>query len=142
MNITNIVSAENCCIGCGVCVSACSVNHLRIAKNEYNQLSVLENDNKCLEKCSICSSVCPFSNQAKDENTLSNRLFQSIHPNYSKEVGYYLGCYVGFHPLEQKRINCASGGLLSYLLEYLLAEGLIDTAVLAGRINTPPFFNY
>ncbi|OUQ51589.1 hypothetical protein B5E60_12235 [Alistipes sp. An116] len=142
MNITNIVSSENCCIGCGVCVFACPVNHLRIVKNEYNQLSVFENDNKCLEKCSICSSVCPFSNQAKDENTLSDRLFQSVHPNYCKDVGYYLGCYVGYHPLEQKRINCASGGLLSYLLEHLLAEGLIDTAVLAGRVNTPPFFSY
>lgn len=104
MNITNIVSSENCCIGCGVCVSACPANHLRIAKNEYNQLTVLENDNKCLEKCSICSSVCPFSNQAKDEKTLSDHLFQSVHPNYSKDVGYYLGCYVGYHPLEQKEL--------------------------------------
>lgn len=31
---------------------------------------------------------------------------------------------------------------MSYLLEHLLAEGLIDTVVLAGRINTPPFFSY
>ena len=142
MNITHITSAENSCIGCGVCVSTCPTHHLQIEKNEYNQLYVIENNNKCFEKCSICLNVCPFSNESMNEDTWSNKLFHKTNQQYHNELGYYINCYVGFHPIEQRRLNSASGGLVSYLLEYLLENNIVDTVLVVGNKEKEPFFSY
>lgn len=142
MNITQITLAENSCIGCGVCVSVCPTHHLQIKKNRFNQLCIIENKNKCLEKCSVCLKVCPFSNQSMNEDDWSKQLFHKSNQHFHPETGYYINCYVGFHPIEKKRLNSASGGLVSYLLEYLLKHNTVDTVLVVGNEEQEPFFSY
>lgn len=132
MNITNITSASNSCIGCGICVAMCPSKHLVLKKNKLNQYSVFETDNKCNDSCSICMNVCPFSNNAENEDIVSSNLFDDSF-KYDSITGKYINSYVGFHPDLEKRMNCASGGLVSYLLEYLLRHDDVDTAIVVGK---------
>lgn len=141
MNVTDYIKS-NFCVGCGICVSLCPTKHLDIAYNN-NKLFVQENSNVCLEKCDICLSVCPFSNQSSNEDVIGEKLYKAISDiHHAPECGYYLNCYVGYHPEYDYRMQSASGGLTSYLLDYLLREGEIDTAIVVERNDEKPFFSY
>lgn len=139
MNITQIARANSNCVGCGICVTACPSSHLRLARNEWNQLEIVENENNCLEKCSICMRVCPFSDQSKNEDAIAKELFPSA-PHKHPVLGSYIQTYVGHHPVEVKRWNAASGGLTTYLLDYLLQHQMIDAVVCATRVEGSPYF--
>lgn len=122
------------CVGCGACVGVCPMQHLAIGYDDINLLKVRERDNVCLEKCSICTSVCPFSNGCNNEDSLGRELYGDILGiNNRIECGYYLNSYVGFHPNEDKRFNAASGGLTSYVLAHLLDTHQVDAAIVVGR---------
>ena len=64
------------CVGCGACVGACPMQHLAIDYNDINQLEVKEKDNACSEKCSICTNICPFSNDSCNEDIVGESLFK------------------------------------------------------------------
>ena len=139
MNITQIAKATSNCVGCGICVTACPVSHLRLGRNEWNQLEILENENPCLEKCSICMRVCPFSDHSKNEDTLAKELFKETPQSHSV-LGSFIQTYEGHHPDESKRWNAASGGLTTYLLDSLLQQGMVDAIVCAARTEGSPYF--
>lgn len=142
MNITNYITTDFC-IGCGVCVSTCPTKHLKISSNSSNQLVILETENKCIEKCNICLTVCPFSNQSENEDTLGNRLYKELPSiQHLPECGYYLNSYVGYHPNNNHRMQSASGGLTSYLLALLLEKEEVDTAIVVEKKNGAPYYSY
>lgn len=140
MNITNITSPDNSCIGCGICVSLCPTKHLLIKKNNYNQLAIFEKDNRCIDKCSICIDTCPFSNSSDSESAISLSCFNTSE-KYNNITGYYINSYVGYNPNNDKRMNSASGGLTSYLLEYLLKSKEVDAVLIVGR-DKESYFKY
>ena len=122
------------CVGCGACVGACPMQHLAIDYNEFNQLEIKEKDNACSEKCSICTNICPFSNDSCNEDIIGESLFkQTKDIKHNTKCGYYLNSYVGFHPNHELRMNSASGGITSLVLAHLLETNEVDAAIVAGR---------
>lgn len=122
------------CVGCGTCVGVCPMQHIEIGYDEIDRLKVIERDNACSDKCSVCTSVCPFSNNSNNEDLLGDELYSGVqgvrkHP----ACGYFLNSYVGFHPNQEKRLNSASGGLTSYVLAQLLDTQQVDAVIVVGR---------
>ena len=142
MNVTNYISSDFC-IGCGVCVGVCPINHLRIGLNKENRFEVKENENRCIDSCNICLSVCPFSNDSQNEDDISKELFKDENQlKYDKECGFFINSYVGYAPDAQIRSTSASGGLTTYLLSTLLDRGIVDSIVSVQRIGGMPYFQY
>ena len=132
------------CVGCGACVGACPSHHLAIEYNENNLLRVKELDNNCSDRCNMCLSVCPFSNESRNEDTLSHNLYADV-PSISRreECGYYLNSYVGYHPCLERRMDSASGGLTTYVLEHLLESHQVDAAMVVGhREGDKPYYTF
>lgn len=132
------------CVGCGVCVGVCPSHHLAIEYDENNLLHVRELDNKCSDKCNMCLSACPFSNESNNEDVLSQRLYADAPSvSHREECGYYLNCYVGYHPNLIRRMDSASGGLTTYVLEHLLESHQVDATLVVGhREGGRPYYAF
>ncbi|MCX5682212.1 MAG: Coenzyme F420 hydrogenase/dehydrogenase, beta subunit C-terminal domain [Planctomycetota bacterium] len=74
--------------------------------------------------------MCPFSDQPNDEDTLAREAFSDIPGiQHRPECGYHHDSVLGYSGVSGHRDGGASGGLTTWVLESLLAEGRIDAAV-------------
>jgi len=129
LNVIEVIVKNNICIGCGVCVSVCPIDALRMEFNrygEYNPVGGLY----CLEKCNLCLRVCPFYNQDENEDSLAMSTFGNFDGmKHRLETGYYLNSYVGYSKVNNHRANGASGGMATWILETLLIKDIVDYVV-------------
>lgn len=123
INVTDIVVKNNMCIGCGICTSLCPTNALEIEFNQNGEYNSKLTGN-CLDSCSLCLDICPF-NDNKNENQLAENIF-SDDLKHDSNLGVYLNTYSGHINNDQLRLNSASGGITTWLLEQLLIEDKID----------------
>ncbi|HQK56304.1 MAG TPA: Coenzyme F420 hydrogenase/dehydrogenase, beta subunit C-terminal domain [Methanolinea sp.] len=123
------------CIGCGMCAAMCPDNLLTMQFNifgEYNPISTGE----CTKECGICLKVCPFTDSDDNEDTIGKRLYGEIPGiQHRRETGYYLKSYVGYS--EKHRLQSASGGMATWLLETLLIEGIVDHIICVAPTGNP-----
>jgi len=121
------------CSGCGVCVGVCPNSCIRMAVNEYGEYRVYREKANVCQDCGICLSVCPLYNHAEDEDTIGEKLFQSVPQiKHLQETGYYLNSFVGYSTQNSHRENGASGGMATWTLESLLKERLVDRVICVG----------
>lgn len=123
INVTDIVVKNDMCIGCGICSSLCPANALEIEFNQNGEYNSKLTGN-CLDSCSLCLDVCPFNNN-KNEDQLAENIF----PDYLKHdsnLGFHLNTYSAHINNDQLRLNSASGGITTWLLEQLLIEDKVD----------------
>ena len=122
------------CIGCGVCASRSPIDEARMALDE-NGLYRPESDAAWLrEGPEGFPALCPFSPSAADEDAISDALYPDA-PRHAT-VGRFLSAYVGHVAEEGFRARGSSGGMVSWVLEELMREGLIDGA--AHVVPTDP----
>lgn len=126
------------CIGCGACTIA--NDNFSIKRNQYGlktayYLTTPEDSD---------SDVCPFAS-SKDETELGKKLYDK-QPNiqFEKKLGYYLNLYAGKMLNESLRKNTSSGGLLTWLLLYLIENNVIDGVIHVSEStnNDDDLFNY
>ena len=96
----------------------------------------------CKIACGICERVCPFEPDNPGTVDLTRHLFAgSPDILYDNVLGYYLQTFAGYS--EEHRLRSASGGLLTWKLESLLAGGDLDGVVCVGPDPTSPvLFDY
>lgn len=129
------------CIGCGFCAALCPEEVLEMAWNRYGEYNPTEVAS-CSTECGLCLKVCPFADHDENEDTIGKSLYGKVqgigrHP----EAGYYLATYVGY--ADEHRPTSASGGVATWLLEKLLAEGIVDHAVCVAPTGDPErLFNF
>jgi coenzyme F420 hydrogenase subunit beta len=132
--ITNTVK-HDLCIGCGLCAALCPRDVLAMQWNrygEYNPVAV----SPCTTECGLCLKVCPFSETGENEDTIGERLYGTVPGvQHRPETGYYLASYVGYS--ERHRPTSASGGIATWLLETLLAEGIVDHVICIAPTGDP-----
>lgn len=133
--ILSSVVDNDLCIGCGLCAAMCPDNALKMQFNKYGEYNPAV-INECKTECGLCLKVCPFANSDENEDTIGKRLYGEIPGIQSRaETGYYLDTYVGYS--ERHRLQSASGGMATWILEALFEEGIIDHAICVAPTSNP-----
>ena len=129
-NVCEVIVTNDYCIGCGICAGICPAHILEMKFNEYGEYQPIETKSGCLPKCDLCLRVCPFWNQEDNEDTIAKSSFGCMpRIKHSLEAGYYSECYVGYSNINGHRMNGASGGMTTWLLETLIKNGIVDHVI-------------
>ncbi len=135
--VVSEIAAHDLCVGCGVCAACCPSGNLEMAWCDNGDLAPLARG-ECPSGCRVCTLVCPFGEGSASEDELARDRF-SAFPGVSRdpEIGYWLEAFVGYSRVEGHRERGSSGGMASWLLETMMAEGRVDAVVCVGETNAP-----
>jgi len=119
---------HNLCTGCGVCESACPSKSIATIVRK-GQFVPLINETTCTNKkgCHRCFDICP--GHSVPLNAMAQNCFNSTETQQDINIGRYLACFTGYSTDNDIRYHCASGGMLSQFLIWLLEKKHIDGAV-------------
>lgn len=131
VNVQTLASVHDLCCGCGVCAAICPANCIEIRFDENLQYKPFVDCDVC-SNCGLCLHVC-IENQ--ETNIHAERTFGETRSNAAESefLGSFLNCYVGHVTRLEDRLASASGGLLTAILEELLARNFVDAAVVVGE---------
>lgn len=91
------------------------------------------------------AQICPFSPVAANEDQLAAALFPDA-PTRDKRIGSFEAAYVGYVAEDDFRLNGSSGGLVSWVANELLKNGLVDGVAHVVPVENPQdegkFFRY
>ncbi len=108
-----------------MCAGLCPTSALRMRTNKDGDPEPLF-DGRCLPKCDICLSVCPFTAGLYDPRMPDRALPADAKTHFHENIGWHRACYVGHVASEVRRRRSASGGLATWLLQTLLQRSLVD----------------
>ena len=132
-NVTKI--ARTLCNQCGICVSVCPVNAIKLKRDNYgNYFPVASYENKCIA-CQICLNICP--GLSVDFNGLNKEIFGRLPDNYY--VGNYNGSYLGYSNEPDIRLNSSSGGIVTSVAIHALETGLVNGVLVVKNNDNDPF---
>jgi len=115
------------CIGCGVCASLKETTH-KIKETREGRYTAVSMDHTAHHE--LADKVCPFTDASLNENDLGEKYFSKIEGiTKDKELGYYLSSYAGHVQEGDYRGAGSSGGGVSWLLNALMDENLIDGVI-------------
>lgn len=117
-----------CCIGCGLCSYVLEDDEMAVLNEEgmfQPNLEKMSSDGS--SAWDLAEMVCPFSDSGPDENQIAQKLFPNLPRD--ERIGRFSSLYVG-RITDETRLNMAtSGGVITWVLCRLLAEGLVDYVV-------------
>lgn len=128
------VVKNNLCIGCGTCVALCPKNAIELNVNDDRCIYNPKIDVKKCNNCSTCLKVCP--GHKVDFEQLNIEIFGKQPKN--RLVGNYLNCYIGHSNSSNVRYESSSGGLITQILIFALAEGIIDGVLVTKMQRNNP----
>ena len=130
----NDVLQQNMCIGCGAC-SVISNNKVPVTLNhlglEVADASKVRNLNE--EEFERVDSVCPFSDNALNEDELDAPSPSAMSMSHDQVVGRYTSMFAGRRTSEDQVVGSSSGGLTSWLVDQLFKNDKIDAVLHVGR---------
>lgn len=88
------------------------------------------------------SRVCPFSDEAKNEDELGAPHAHGSELSHDTRVGSLTRVFAGRLTDDERLLGSSSGGLTGWLLEQLLTRGLVDAVVHVGRSPGDELFGY
>ena len=114
------------CIGCGAC-AALKDSPITMQLNKYGQLSATT---ITTEPATAVLKVCPFSEEALNEDQISQGLYQDqARSQYDPLIGYHSATYAGYVREGSYRDSGSSGGMGTWIAGELLKEGLVDGVI-------------
>lgn len=121
--------ALDLCVSCGICKEACPKNaiELKFVKGQYIPLIKAQ---KC-NSCKLCLKVCPGIEV--DYNDLYDLDKKDLPENIF--TGYALECYTAYSTDEFKRVNGASGGVVTTLITKLLSNSTYKGAFVLPKVK-------
>lgn len=123
--LNDTVIKNGYCIGCGVCTTVKNSPLSIKLDGDGKYQAVLDDEydhNVRVDK------VCPFSENAMNEDEVSDIFFQDM-PQGDQFIGKYDSLFAGFVNESDFRINGSSGGFGSWIAEELIKRDLIDAVV-------------
>jgi coenzyme F420-reducing hydrogenase beta subunit len=121
---------RNICIGCGACAAATGgAIQLSLGPTRLYQPDITDVPQELLR---AASRVCPFSDESPNEDELRapNGDEKMIKDPY---LGQVSNTFAGRVSDDGYAMGSSSGGLASWLIEKLIAEGHVDAAISVGR---------
>lgn len=138
-NIPNIqfTTKHDICTGCGVCEGACPSHAISMQVKNGNFRPVV-NAALCKNSkgCHRCYDSCP--GVGVDLQDLASRTFVDKDIQKDKFVGLFLKCFTGHSNEYDIRYHCASGGMVSQFIIWLLEHGKIDGAIVTAFDKNAP----
>lgn len=124
--LLNTVVANDYCIGCGVCASLNNSSlSMKLNDDGKYQPVLSETLNEKMEVDVL--SVCPFSNENKNEDEIGEETFGEFENIKTNEyTGYYLKNYAGYVVKEDYRERGSSGGMGNWIAGKLLETNMVD----------------
>lgn len=114
------VSDRRECLSCGLCKAICPTGAIKL---EYNSDSGFFlptiNDNDCVN-CDLCEKNCPSRSSYGDKQTL---------------IGMYRRLLLAHSSDLQVRKNSTSGGVVNTLVRYLIAQEIVDAALVVRKTD-------
>ena len=133
----NYTVAHDICTGCGICEGACPSHAVIIQVRKGNFRPVVDNALCRNSKgCHRCYDSCP--GVGVNLNDLAQKVFMTEDSKCDKYVGSYLKCFSGHSNDYDVRYHCASGGMVSQFLIWLLEQDKIDGAVVTAFDKNAP----
>lgn len=124
-NIIDTVIKNDYCIGCGACSFA--NKDFKVGYDKFGMYKAMWNG-KELSSDDKSVHVCPFSNQSKNEDEISNEIFKSAE-GHNGYIGRYIQSYVGHVTEDSFRVKGSSGGFSKWILAELLRTGVVDYVI-------------
>lgn len=137
MSIEEVIK-NDMCVGCGGCavVTRGKVSVTIGSRGYYSatlgELTQSERD--------AASRVCPFSEDAPNEDEISQTSFPSL-PRDSR-LGSFGKIWAGQITDSSEIIRSSSGGITTWLVARLLRAGLVDGVIHVGPTQNGPLFGY
>ncbi|MCY8952470.1 Coenzyme F420 hydrogenase/dehydrogenase, beta subunit C-terminal domain [Bacillus cereus] len=136
---TDIIN-EELCTSCGLCVSACPKDLIRLDNNSVplpyftDSLNVA---NDICQECNICSKVCPGYDTGSIKS--DQRLFGRERSEEERWIGIYKNSYQLSTKDEAVLQKVAAGGAGTTLGIVALKENLVDAMLVVGRDEERPW---
>ncbi|MTD38459.1 coenzyme F420 hydrogenase [Erwinia sp. CPCC 100877] len=135
------VVVNDYCVGCGLCAFATNGKLKMILDDSGKYKPILENEKDAERIDRAALPICPFANQAYNEDEIGHIHFAGS--KHAQGIGYYKELWAGYVQNEEKRKVGGSGGLGTWLLSKLLKEKLVDKVIhVRESKNTHKLFEY
>lgn len=125
------------CIGCGAC-AVVPGSGFRIEESAFGCYQAVLRDGGDAGRAQQedsgrphsvdVRSVCPFSDRSANESRIAADLF-AARCRSDERIGYYRSCHIGHVATAPFRQIGSSGGMATWILTKLLAEGLVDAVI-------------
>lgn len=142
--LIDTVIENDYCIGCGICASI-EGSPFEMKLNEDGKYApVIKDDLLNVEIKHDLTSICPFSEDAKNETELGKQLYETSSTGFDKYSGYYIKNYAGHVKESDYRDRGSSGGMGNWLAAQLIDEELVDGIihVKSNTMEDKPLFEY
>ena len=113
------------CVGCGACAVA-APDRIEMRRDEDGVFRAFVRDPDAL--AGVAGGICPFSENAPDEDNHARRLFSDAR-HEDPLLGLYDECYAGSVSEAEYRANGSSGGLTTWVCVELLQQAEIDAVL-------------
>ncbi len=124
------------CSGCGVCAGVCPHGALAMCLGELGEYRPALAG--VCRACGRCAAVCPFADGAADETALGRALYAGAPGvRHTAATGYVLDTFRGAVSDPRARQASASGGLATWLLQGLLADGTVQAVLAVTPVDEP-----
>lgn len=126
--LNDTVVANGYCVGCGACAVP-EKSPFKIVMDGYGQYQASLKDGNLLATArNDYEKICPFGTGAPNEDEIAKQHFAETC-DHNKQVGYYNGVFAGHVTEGDFRNQGSSGGMGTWVLNELLAKGLVDYVV-------------
>lgn len=127
----NFTLNHDLCTGCGICEGACPSHAIKTVVKEGRFLPLIDNSLCKNDKgCHRCMDACP--GVGIDLTRIAKEQYADAEMKQDKMAGRYLKCFSGHSNNEEIRYHCASGGMVSQFLIFLLEKHYIDGALVTA----------
>lgn len=135
--LNDTVITNDYCVGCGICASTIETSFNMKYSENGKYIPVINENSKNLSDVNLLS-ICPFSNESKNEDELGEKLYSNVESiKHNSYTGYYLKNYAGYVKEGEYREKGSSGGMGTWIASKLLKHGLVD-AIIHVKSNSNP----
>lgn len=128
MSISKVID-NGYCIGCGACTLIDNEN-INIEVREAGFYEARMNKENVSDD--ILNKICPFSEDSKNEDELSEALYNNSFNEFDSRVGYYNSVYAGNVKSKRSRETSSSGGMTTWFAEKLMQKGEVEAVIHVG----------